>query len=107
MNCPYDIPVLDIVAPRNSAQNSPIPTSSAMEIDLEEVLAGTQCNKYLVIHNGKSIFKDQFEEDVFETLIENSLNSQKVTSNEVAMLAIESKHFNPIWKRLDSEFGSK
>ena len=38
--------------------------------------------------------------------LRNSLNSPRVTCNEVAMLAIESKHFSPIWKRINSEFGS-
>ena len=36
-NCPADIPALDLVAARNSAENIPFPTSSVMEIDHEEV----------------------------------------------------------------------
>ena len=42
----------------------------------------------------------------FGTLIDKYLNNVKVTSSKVSRIAVESEQFNPIWVKLNSEFGS-
>ena len=67
-------------------------------------------SKYSRKRNGKSIFPNQYEEDLFfwtfESLIEKSLSHEPVTNFDVINLA-KSKEFKLIWERLVTNFSAE
>ena len=59
--------------------------------------------------NGKSIFVNQIQEDIFfstfQVLFWDSLNRRPVTRQKVLQLACDSEQFLPLWRNLIVQFG--